>query len=67
MYVRKTHTPNGVTQLEAQMNTKNNSTKLYIALSLLILAMIGLVGCGTLEFGALPEDVPSVSNGDAGD
>jgi hypothetical protein len=35
------------------MNTKNLSTKLYVALSLLILVMMGLVGCDTLEVRAV--------------
>ena len=65
MYVGNTKQSNGVTQLEVQMNTKRFSIKLYVALSLLILVMIGLVGCGTLEVGALPDDAASVSNGDA--
>ena len=41
------------------MNTQNISTKLYVLLSLLILVMMGLVGCGTLEVGALPVDAAS--------
>ena len=41
------------------MNTQNISTKLYVVLSLLILVMMGLVGCGTLEVGALPVDAAS--------
>lgn len=48
------------------MNTKKLSTKLYVALSLLILVMIGLVGCGTLEIGAISADTATANNGDAG-
>ena len=46
------------------MNTKNLSIKMSAALSLLILVMMGLVGCGTLEIGALPADAASVNNDD---
>ena len=35
------------------MNTKKLSLKLYVALSLLNLVMMGLVGCGTLEVSAV--------------
>ena len=45
------------------MNTQNSSTKLYVVLSLLILVMMGLVGCGTLEVGALPVDAASEASG----
>ena len=38
------------------MNTKKLSVKLYAALSLLTLAMMVLVGCGTLEVSASPVD-----------
>jgi len=48
------------------MNTKKLSTKLYVAFFLLILLMTGLVGCGTLEVGALPADTASASIGEVG-
>ena len=48
------------------MNTKRFSIKLYVSASLLILVMLGLVGCGTLEVGALPADAASANNGAAG-
>ena len=35
------------------MNTKNLSSKLYVALTLVVLAMMGLVGCGSIEVGAV--------------
>ncbi|GAH51569.1 unnamed protein product, partial [marine sediment metagenome] len=35
------------------MNTKNLAQNKYVALSLYIIVMIGLVGCGTLEVGAV--------------
>ena len=34
------------------MNTNKLSANFYVALSLLLLLMMGLVGCGTLEVGA---------------
>ncbi len=38
------------------MNIKILSTKVYLALSLLILVTMGLTGCGTLEVGTSPVD-----------
>ncbi len=38
--------------------------KMYLALLLLILVMMGLEGCGILEVGALPVDPISATNGD---
>jgi hypothetical protein len=43
------------------MNTIQQTTKQYLALSFLILIMIGLVGCGNLEVGAMPADAPSAN------
>ena len=46
------------------MITKERLTKMYVALSFLIMIMIGLVGCGNLEVGAVP---PGDSSEEAGE
>ena len=48
------------------MKTKKQIIKQYLALSYLILLMMGLVGCGSLEVGALPEDTATARNEDPG-
>ena len=49
------------------MDTNKSTIKLYLALSLLLLVVMMLVGCGTLEVGAVSADAVPASNGDAGD
>ena len=45
------------------MNTKKQIIKQYVAMSSLILVMIGLVGCASLEFGAIPADATPALDG----
>jgi hypothetical protein len=62
MVLEETKHPNGVSQTEAQMNTKKKYKKNTIIISLLILVMVGIAGCGTLEVGALPVEAVSGNN-----
>jgi len=43
------------------MNTKKNQTKIYLALSLLALAMIALTGCGPMEVNAAQRDTADIA------